>query len=108
MLGPVLDDHLADVRLVGDWTEAVAASRIRLRRPEAGCLIGGDVWNVTDDWHYYYILGIPFGSRLGRGRRDRNEPGRESERPSDLRDPLRDDEHFLGSRGFVAPVEEKL
>ena len=81
MLGPVLDDHLADVRLVGDWTEAVAASRIRLRRPEAGCLIGGDVWNVTDDWHYYYILGIPFGSRLGRGRRDRNEPGRESETP---------------------------
>ena len=64
--------------------------------------------NAMDDWHYYYILGIPFGSRLGRGRRDRSQPGRESERPSDLRDPLRDDEHFLGSRGFVAPVEEKL
>ena len=83
MLGPVLDDHLADVRLVGDWTEAVAASRIRLRRPEAGYLIGGDVWNVTDDWHYYYILGIPFGepARARAPRSERTRSGIRNARP---------------------------
>ena len=64
---------------------------------------------MTDDWHYYYILGIPFGSRLGRGRQDGTNPVGNPKRPSDLRDSfLRDDEHFLGSRGFVAPVEEEV